>query len=901
MANFVQGDASPIADIKPWSPDWSFLSQVYGVTQARFDKGFNQVKNLYNSVLNSPLTNSENQQFRQGMFEKIQASLRDVSALDLSDPTNVMRAQSLLNPISEDKELAYDMYVTKHHGNQKSIMDTYKNSTDAKIRAQYNDYSKLDLMFAEDDMRKAKRGDGSITSVQPRDFTPFEDINDYLSSAAKDAKLQVKFANPDGKGYILTYTNGKYAEVPFSNWAQMTIGNRFDRQFGVIGRVTAENQVRDLISQGMSKTEATQQVAKTLSADYMSTQKKELEETANNLTGVESQLQTIKDLYPQGIPSGRADILDKYNKLNELRTELMNNKTQSESEIKKIEEDPETYTVQNLYGILAGQAKRNSATIWGVSTAQTTAELDIKPDQKVIGDMDRHAANARHAASLSQSWRIHQDDQQMEMLKMKRGEEMDLLKMQKAEELQIMKLKAEGKLPTESYVGDYIGAALTGVDILKSANSKNKNELFNNAFGAQDGLMNMVIGKNKDHSKYYGVLSKIQGIAQGNGAKLNDQDKQIIKEYGSLVGYKRGINVSNASSADALLQTLASNTYSKATQVLQWYSDNGKSSESKKYAQAFTGTITSMKGILQEQKELNKSYKEIASTVYDYKNGKIREDYEGAKVISRLPDGTPIFDLSALSEAKKKHLSKVVGSEFNSRSNPIGSTYSMTKPQPDEMYQFFNKADKNIVITRSNGEKIDAATIGNMPYEAQLKLFGDSFIASFDPSGKNVYVDLKVSPNSGEAKSMKLKAGETIRVKLPYSYVQSSSGLSRFKNYIGSNSIVNDSYGIMEGFSRNPMARVEAPTSMTATGFDFTAAGVRNSNGQYGVNIDFTMINPQKNVKEGTSRFFQLDPNDPTQFLQISEMVNSTWTNYQNASSIWEEQFSQQELLQYPE
>ena len=148
---------------------------------------------------------------------------------------------------------------------------------------------------------------------------------------------------------------------------------------------------------------------------------------------------------------------------------------------------------------------------------------------------------------------------------------------------------------------------------------------------------------------------------------------------------------------------------------------------------------------------------------------------------------------------------------------------------------------------------------------------------------------------------MKLKAGETIRVKLPYSYVQSSGGLTRFKNYIGNNSIVNDSYGIMESFSRDPMARVQAPTSMSATGFDFTAAGVRNSNGQYGVNIDFTMINPQKGVKEGISRFFQIDPNDPTQFSQISEMVNTTWTNYQNASSIWEEQFDQQELLQYPE
>ena len=220
-------------------------------------------------------------------------------------------------------------------------MDSYKNSTDAKVRAQYSDYSKLDLMFAEDDLRKAKRGDGSITSVQPRDFTPFEDINEYLSGAAKEAKLQVKFASPDGKGYIMTYTNGKYAEAPFSNWAAMTMGNRFDRQFGVIGRVTAENQIRDLIGQGMSREQATQQVAKTISADYMKSQQVDVEETATNLTGVDQQIQTIKDLYPQGIPSGRADVLQKYEKLLQLRYELNSSKTQSEGEIKKIEEDPE--------------------------------------------------------------------------------------------------------------------------------------------------------------------------------------------------------------------------------------------------------------------------------------------------------------------------------------------------------------------------------------------------------------------------------------------------------------------------------------------------------------------------------------------------------------------------------
>lgn len=892
MANIIPGDASPVAEIKPWSPDWSFLSQVYGVTQARYDKGFNQIKNLYNSVLNSPLTNSQNQQFRQQMFEKIQGSLRNTAALDLSNPTNVMRAQQLLNPITDDKELAYDMYVTKYHDSQKQIMNNYMNNTDAKIRAQYNDYSKLDIMFAEDDLRKAKRGDGSIMAVQPRDFTPFEDINEYLSSAAKDAKLQVKFARPDGKGYIMTYTNGKYAEVPFSNWAAMTMGNRFDRQLGVIGRVTAENQIRDLIAQGYSRQDATNEVAKKLSPEYVKSQKEDLKETSTSLQDVERQIQVIKDLYPQGIPSGRQDILLKYDKLLQTRYDLLDTKTQYESEVKKVEEDPQNYTASNLYSIFSSQAKKNAATIWGVNTAQATAEVDIKPDQKVIADFDRAAANARHAASLAQSWRIHQDNKALKLFEIEQNRETELLK-----------LKAEGKLPSETYVGDYVGASgTTGVDILGSANSKNKTELFNNAFGAQNGLINMVIGKNKDHSKYYQVLSKVQSIAKGSGEKLNASELGVLKEYGRLIDYQGSLKgVETSAGADALIQTFAANTYSMATKVMQLYTDSGKSSEARKYAQAFDGTITSMKSILQEQKQIDKSNREVAAQVYDFRSGKIKPGYEGAKIISKLADGTPIFDLSGLSEAKRTHLSTVVGSEFNNRTNPVGSTYSMTKPSADELYQFFNKADKNIVITKSNGEKIDPGVIGNLPYASQVKLFGESFLASYDGSGKNVYVDLKVDPSSEVAKGMKLKAGETVRVKLPYSYVESTPALGRIKKYISNNSIVYDSYGIMEEFSRNPSARVEAPASMAATGFDWVAAGVRNSNGQYGVNIDFNMLNPEKGVRQGTSRFFQLDPNDPSQFLQISEMINSTWTRYQNTTGLWEAQFDEQELLAYPE
>ena len=156
MATFIKGLTDQFGPMQLYKPDYQFLTQVYGTRQAEYDRGFSMVRNLYNSVLNSAVTNSDNQSFRQEAFKKLQGALKSVSNVDLSNPTNIMRAQGLIDPISQDQDLAYDMAVTRFHQAQKQKMEQYKNSTDPKIRAMYNDFSKMDIAFAEEDLRNAK-------------------------------------------------------------------------------------------------------------------------------------------------------------------------------------------------------------------------------------------------------------------------------------------------------------------------------------------------------------------------------------------------------------------------------------------------------------------------------------------------------------------------------------------------------------------------------------------------------------------------------------------------------------------------------------------------------------------------------------------------------------------------
>lgn len=886
MANFVQGDASPIANIQPWTPDWSFLENVYGVTQQRYDRGFNMVKSLYNSVLNSKVTNSQNSEFRNSIFQKLQSSLRNVAGLDLSNPTNVATAKSLLDPITEDKELAYDMYVTRHHDAQKQTMESYKNSTDVKLRSLYSDYSKMDIGFAEDDLRKAKRGDGSITAVQPRDFTPFEDVSEYLNLQAEKAKLKIVTADTKG-GYILTQTNGKPAEQPFAEWAAIQMGTRFDRQFQVMGRVKAENEIRGLMQEkNITRQEAETEVGSSLATKYLDSQTRSLDIVEDNLTNVTRSISQYDKKFPNGIPSSRPDLQQEYNNLLQSKQLLEGNQKSITSEIDKLKTDGSSYIMSNIHGIYTNQAKKTAANNWGSSRAETTSEMDIKPDQKVISDWDRAAENARNNARLNQAWKIHQDD----MANKKLDREMKERQFQVTTDLAIAKAKGKGELPTDERVGTMVGTKSTGVEILSNANSKNKAELFNNTFGANTGLINLVLDKPEDHGKYYSVVQKLNSIANGSTNKLSTTELATLSKYAKLVGYRGAVpNVNSIRGAYAFMTTLTGNTYRTAVNSLGTLSklDANKSGT---YIQSFERTVSAMRNDLQQQKQIDKSYKSIAATIYDYNTGTVKKGYEGAKIIGKLSDGTPIFNLQNISEAKKEQLNKVVGGEFSSRVNPVGSTYKFTKPSGAELYNLFQTSN-TIKVYSSTGEKLNAGVLMNLPDENLKKLFGDQLNASFDPGSKMMTVKVKINTADAVAKQLKLQPGEFLKVKIPYSMIESNASLTRFQKYAKHNSVNPDSYGILEGLSRNKFTTVHAPEYMEKSGYDFTLTGTTNGSGEYGVNLVNRFYNPSTKKWSTDNTFYKINHSDPNSIFELSEIINAKFTRYQTEHKTWQNQY----------
>jgi hypothetical protein len=906
MANFVPGDASPITDIKPWSPDWSFLEQVYGVTQVRYDRGFNTIKNLYNSVLNSPLTNSENQAYRNQMFQKIQGSLRNVSALDLSNPTNVMRAEKLLDPIVEDKEIAYDRYVTRYLSEQETIMNKYKNSTDPKIRNQYNDYSKMDIYDSKESMANAKRGDGSIMSVQPRDFVPFEDVNEYLNDLLKKSKLKVQYSVVDGKGYIYDYTNGETARKPFSVWAKTMMGNRFDRQFEVIGRVTSEAQIKDRMKgKGITRQQAISEISSEYVPNYTETEKKDLEQLIYDSNDNAHQLQLIKQLYPNGIPSDKPQLIEKYMQLKESANDIKNEKDNTQLSLKKLEENANEYVMLNLASLYSKEAKKQAAINWGVSVADATSDVTIRPDQKVINDMNRSAANARAAADRELKLWMFNKNLQFKEKALASKNEIDNAKIEMAK----AKLKKEGvKLSSETLIGTMLGTSSPAVGIVSEAGIKNRKELFDNVFGAKDGLINLVIPNQSDYGKYYAALAKVQGIAQNSGEILSDNEMNLLRDYSKMVKIPNSqidLNFKDdPAKASSYLEQLASNTYHQATETVK-YLTSTKSSENKKYVSAFENTLSAMKKITQDREDIDKAYKQLANMMYDAASGQMKPGYENVKVVSRNAQGVPIFDPSSMTDMQKETLNNVLGTQWTNRKNPVGTIWTFEGVKQDEAFALVNK-NNTITVTLDNDDeqKFTPEEMKKLNPSAFMDLIGDEFRVAFDPGARKAIVELGVDPSSKVFSGLKLPNNpKSMKIEIPYELIESSANpsLSRFKAGIKKNNVSSSPYGIMEEFSRNPRGTVHAPSYMANAGFDWTATGSFAPNGRYGVNLDFKLLSPEEKACAHHRDFIELDPSNPEEYNKVSEYIDKLQTWYEGEVDGTEELISGGEVIGYDE
>lgn len=238
----------------PFQPtDYSFLQTALQKKETQFETGAAKIKGLYNSILNSQLTNDQNVIARDKYINSANRSMQSLSKADLSLAQNVTEAQKVFTPFWEDSDIVSDIFNTKKVQANASQYESWKTSTDENIRKQYNSIQEEYNNQTLAELKRAKRGDGSIQKVSARSVLPYKDKMEYLRNAADKSGYKIEYDYvTDDKGntspYIKKVTNGAETVPNWEVWADSVLGDNFAVQDRMFGQVSVDRLKNHFLS-----------------------------------------------------------------------------------------------------------------------------------------------------------------------------------------------------------------------------------------------------------------------------------------------------------------------------------------------------------------------------------------------------------------------------------------------------------------------------------------------------------------------------------------------------------------------------------------------------------------------------------------------------------------------------
>ena len=266
MATYIQGVTDRIPEITPFQPDYSFLMNSLQYKQNAYDNAFNQINNIYSSVLNSPLTRASNEERRAEFFKAADSNIKKISSTDLSLPQNVDIASAVFKPFYEDRNIVKDMVWTKQYNNQLNNALSFRDSQDKELKKQYWDKGVKALQY----QRKAfaEASDEQALNMGAARYVPYINVHAVAQQYLKDAGFDIKKTSFEGD-WIVKYQNGTLAETPMYQYLSSIMGN--DPQIKEIYNTEAYVDYNDFIEKNTPVYGTKEQAAAVYADEIMKT------------------------------------------------------------------------------------------------------------------------------------------------------------------------------------------------------------------------------------------------------------------------------------------------------------------------------------------------------------------------------------------------------------------------------------------------------------------------------------------------------------------------------------------------------------------------------------------------------------------------------------------------------
>ncbi len=231
MATYVPGSEQYLPDIKPFTPDYKFLSAVLDTRQDKYNTNWQATNDVYNKVVYAGLSRQDTSEQREQYVNNLAPSLEKIAGMDLSLAQNAQSAKAVFAPFFEDKLIVKDMVKTANYQKQMSYANRLETSVDFNQRDLWWADGVKELQYRMEDfinMSPDQALDAKLYS-----YTPDADLGKMADKMLSEMKppLKMKFdhfgkdpdvVNADGtitKGkvngdWIITTTNGEAVTGP---------------------------------------------------------------------------------------------------------------------------------------------------------------------------------------------------------------------------------------------------------------------------------------------------------------------------------------------------------------------------------------------------------------------------------------------------------------------------------------------------------------------------------------------------------------------------------------------------------------------------------------------------------------------------------------------------------------
>ena len=115
MATYVPGSEQYLPDIKPFTPDYKFLSAVLDTRQDKYNTNWQATNDVYNKVVYAGLSRGDTSEQREQYVNNLAPSLEKIAGMDLSLAQNAASAKAVFAPFFEDKLIVKDMVYTANY------------------------------------------------------------------------------------------------------------------------------------------------------------------------------------------------------------------------------------------------------------------------------------------------------------------------------------------------------------------------------------------------------------------------------------------------------------------------------------------------------------------------------------------------------------------------------------------------------------------------------------------------------------------------------------------------------------------------------------------------------------------------------------------------------------------